>query len=83
MLASFGTRYVKYPNVNNLVADLSSNIMSEVIDVNKFNLIYAGAQKNVAPSGLTIVIVKKDLVDIQTNKAEDPFGWRILVERKY
>ena len=38
-------------------------IMSEEIDVNKFGLIYAGAQKNVAPSGLTIVIVKKSLVD--------------------
>ena len=59
----YGTRYTKLPNVNNLVADMSSNIMSEEYDVNKFNLIYAGAQKNVAPSGLTIVIVKKDLVD--------------------
>lgn len=59
----FGTRYAKYPEVNNLVADLSSMIMSEEIDVNKFGLIYAGAQKNVAPSGLTIVIVKKSLVD--------------------
>lgn len=59
----YGTRYTKLPAVNNLVADMSSNIMSEVFDVNKFNLIYAGAQKNVAPSGLTIVIVKKNLVD--------------------
>lgn len=59
----FGTRYSEYPKVNNLVADLSSMILSEEIDVNKFNLIYAGAQKNVAPSGLTIVIVKKSLVD--------------------
>ena len=59
----FGTRYSEYPDVDNLVADLSSMILSEEIDVNKFNLIYAGAQKNVAPSGLTIVIVKKSLVD--------------------
>lgn len=59
----FGTRYTKLPNVNNLVADMSSNIMSEVMDVNKFNLIYAGAQKNIGPAGLTLVIVKKDLVD--------------------
>ncbi len=59
----FGTRYTKLPKVDNLVADMSSNIMSEVMDVNKFNLIYAGAQKNIAPAGLTLVIVKKDLVD--------------------
>lgn len=59
----YGTRYTDLPKVNNLVADMSSMIMSEVVDVNKFNLIYAGAQKNLAPSGLTVVIVKKDLVD--------------------
>lgn len=59
----FGTKYNKLPAVNNLVADMSSNIMSEVMDVNKFNLIYAGAQKNIGPAGLTVVIVKKDLID--------------------
>jgi phosphoserine aminotransferase len=58
----FGTHYTKLPNVNNLVGDMSSNIMGEVMDINKFNLIYAGAQKNIGPSGLTIVVVKKDLV---------------------
>lgn len=58
----FGTRYTKFPKVNNLVADMSSNIMSEVVDVNKFNLIYAGAQKNIGPSGLTVVVVKKDII---------------------
>ena len=60
----FGTRFTEIPDVKNtLVTDMSSNILSEVIDVSKFGLIYAGAQKNIAPSGLTIVIVKKDLVD--------------------
>ena len=58
----FGTRYTKLPNVPHLVADMSSNIMSEVMDVNKFDLIYAGAQKNIGPSGLTLVIVKKDII---------------------
>lgn len=58
----FGTHYTKLPNVDNLVGDMSSNIMGEVMDVSKFNLIYAGAQKNMAPSGLTIVAVKKNLV---------------------
>ncbi|SFD09594.1 3-phosphoserine/phosphohydroxythreonine transaminase [Pseudoalteromonas denitrificans] len=45
-----------------IVADMSSNILSREIDVNKFDLIYAGAQKNIGPSGLAIVIVKKDLL---------------------
>lgn len=59
----FGTRFTKLPKRNNLVTDASSMILSEPMDVSKFNLIYAGAQKNVAPSGLTIVVVKKSLVD--------------------
>ncbi|MFZ5522781.1 MAG: 3-phosphoserine/phosphohydroxythreonine transaminase [Pseudomonadota bacterium] len=45
-----------------LVADMSSNILSRVIDVSKFGLIYAGAQKNIGPAGLTLVIVRDDLV---------------------
>ena len=45
-----------------LVADMSSTILSRPIDVNKFALIYAGAQKNIGPAGLTIVIVRKDLL---------------------
>lgn len=59
-----GTRYVNYPETGNipLVADMSSEIMSTVIDVNKFGLIYAGAQKNLGPAGLTLVIVKNDLI---------------------
>jgi len=45
-----------------LVADMSSNILSRPIDVSKFGLIYAGAQKNIGPAGLTIVIVRDDLI---------------------
>jgi len=45
-----------------LVADMSSNILSEELDVTKFGLIYAGAQKNIGPAGVTVVIVRKDLV---------------------
>ncbi len=59
----FGTRYTQLPKVDcPLVADMSSNILSEEVDVKKFGLIYAGAQKNIAPAGLTIVIVKKELL---------------------
>lgn len=45
-----------------LVADMSSNILSEVYDINRFGLIYAGAQKNIGPAGLTLVIIRKDLI---------------------
>jgi phosphoserine aminotransferase len=45
-----------------LVADMSSNILSRRIDVSKYGLIYAGAQKNIGPAGLTIVIVREDLI---------------------
>ncbi len=45
-----------------LVADMSSNILSRPVDVSKFGLIYAGAQKNIGPAGLTLVIVREDLV---------------------
>ncbi|KAK9990019.1 hypothetical protein SO802_025004 [Lithocarpus litseifolius] len=52
------------PNPKNgiLVADMSSNFYSKPVDVSKFGFIYAGAQKNVGPSGVTIVIIKKDLI---------------------
>ena len=60
----YGTRYTVLPDCGEvtLVADASSCILSEPIDVTKFGLIYAGAQKNVAPAGLTIVIVREDLI---------------------
>lgn len=59
----FGTRYTELPKTDaTLVSDMSSCILSEVVDVSKFGLIYAGAQKNIAPAGLTIVIVKKELL---------------------
>ncbi len=56
-----GTKYVDIPHVDKvpLVADMSSNILSERYDVSKFGLIYAGAQKNLGPAGLTIAIIKK------------------------
>ncbi len=60
----YGTKWHKLPECGNvpLVADISSCILSEPIDVSKFGLLYAGAQKNVAPAGLTIVIVRNDLL---------------------
>ena len=52
----------KAPEGVPLIADMSSDIMSRVIDVNQFGLIYAGAQKNLGPSGVALVIIRKDLI---------------------
>ena len=59
----YGTKWHYIPETGNvpLVGDLSSCILSEPIDVSKFGLIYAGAQKNIAPAGLTVVIIREDL----------------------
>ena len=60
----FGTRYIKFPETKKpLVCDMSSEILSREIDVTKFGVIYAGAQKNLAPAGVTIVIARKDLIE--------------------
>ena len=60
----YGTVYNELPDTGDvpLVADISSCIMSAPIDVTKFGVLYAGAQKNLAPAGLTIVIVREDLL---------------------
>lgn len=60
----YGTKYNYIPDTGDipLVADMSSCILSEPVDVTKFGMIYAGAQKNVAPAGVTIVIIREDLL---------------------
>ena len=59
-----GTRYTRLPTTGAvpLVADMSSNILSERMEVSRFACIYSGAQKNIGPAGLTVVIIRKDLV---------------------
>ncbi len=60
----YGTKYNSIPDNGDtpIVADFSSCILSEVIDVSKFGLIFAGAQKNIGPAGLTVVIIREDLI---------------------
>lgn len=60
----YGTKYWTLPDTGGipLVADMSSCILSEPTDVSKYGLIYAGAQKNIGPAGVTLVIIRKDLV---------------------
>jgi phosphoserine aminotransferase len=59
-----GTRYAAYPDTGSvpLIADMSSHILSEVMDVSRFGIIFAGAQKNIGPAGVTVVIIRDDLV---------------------
>lgn len=61
----YGTKFNKIPNSKNipLVSDMSSCILSEKIDISKYGIIFAGAQKNIGPSGVTIVIIREDLID--------------------
>ncbi len=60
----YGTKFPTLPETGNvpLVADVSSCILSEPIDVSKFGMLYAGAQKNMGPAGLTVVIIREDLI---------------------
>ncbi|MFW5959949.1 MAG: 3-phosphoserine/phosphohydroxythreonine transaminase [Chitinivibrionales bacterium] len=60
----YGTKFNEIPDTGDvpLVADASSNILSEELDVSKFGIIYAGAQKNIGPAGVTIVIIREDLI---------------------
>ncbi|PXW92201.1 phosphoserine aminotransferase [Streptohalobacillus salinus] len=59
-----GTAFYDLPDTGDIpiVADMSSNILSEQIDVTNYGLIYAGAQKNIGPAGMTVVIIRKDLI---------------------
>lgn len=63
----YGTRYTEIPDTGNvpIVADFSSAILSQEIDVSKFGIIFAGAQKNMGPAGLTVVMVRDDLIGLQ------------------
>lgn len=70
-----GVEIFELPKVGNavLVADMSSNILSRKIDISKFGIIYAGAQKNLGPAGITIVIVREDLIG--KARKETPSIW--------
>ena len=63
-----------------LVADMSSNILSRVINVADYGVIYGGAQKNIGPAGLTIVIVREDLLGYALPACPSAFNWKIVAE---
>ncbi len=74
----YGTRFTKLPDCSvPLVADISSCVMSEVIDVSKFGLLFAGAQKNLGPAGVTLVIVREDLLGNAAENTPTMFDYAI------
>lgn len=64
-----------------LVCDMSSNFINKVIDVNKFGVIYAGAQKNLGPAGVTVVIVREDLLNRVPENTPTMLKWRTHAEK--
>lgn len=79
----FGTETLVDPSVNvPLVADMSSDIFSRPVDVSKYSLIYAGAQKNLAPAGLTLVIVKESALGKVTRPIPTMVDYRTHIKSK-
>ena len=78
----YGTKYNYVPETGDipLVADMSSNFMSEEVDVTKFGMIWAGAQKNVGPAGVSIVIVREDLIGFADEKVPTYLDYKIHAE---
>lgn len=75
----YGTRFNELPDTGDvpLIADMSSCILSEPVDVSKFGLIYAGAQKNMGPAGLTVVIIREDLIGNAMDITPTMFNYKI------
>jgi phosphoserine aminotransferase len=74
--------YVPRAGAAPLVADMSSTILSRPIDVSKFGLIYAGAQKNIGPSGLTVVIVREDLIGHARADTPHVFDYKAIADNQ-
>ena len=78
----YGTEWHSEPETGNvpLVCDASSDILSKKIDVNKYGIIYAGAQKNMGPSGVTLVIIRKDLLERSSDSLHTMLNYKIHAE---
>lgn len=78
-----GVEYPDAPEIGSgapIVADMSSHILSRQIDVSKYGVIFAGAQKNIGPAGLTLVIVREDLLDYASPQCPSAFNWKTCAE---
>ena len=80
----YGTRYVELPDTGGvpLVADMSSNILSQPMDVRKFGVIFAGAQKNIGPAGLCLVIVREDLLGRESPLCPKLMSWALQAQNE-
>ena len=80
----YGTRFTRLPDTGAapLVADFSSCILSEPVDVSKYGLIYAGAQKNMAPAGLTVVILRESLAGNALPFTPTMMDYAVMIENK-
>ncbi|MFZ2898200.1 MAG: 3-phosphoserine/phosphohydroxythreonine transaminase [Saprospiraceae bacterium] len=77
----YGTQYQAFPETNvPLVCDMSSDIMSRPVDVKPFGLIYAGAQKNLGPAGVTLVVVRKDMLGTAGRDIPPMLDYRVHAE---
>ncbi|MGE5403147.1 MAG: 3-phosphoserine/phosphohydroxythreonine transaminase [Ignavibacteriales bacterium] len=78
----YGTEWKKEPEVGTvpLVCDASSDFMHKKIDVSKYSLIYAGAQKNLGPSGVTVVIIRKDMLERSSDNLHTYLNYKIHAE---
>ncbi len=78
----FGTQIKQFPNFNGVtVCDMSSDIFSRQLDFSKFDLIYAGAQKNMGPAGTTLVIVKEDILGKVTRKIPSMLDYGVHIAK--
>jgi phosphoserine aminotransferase len=79
----FGTQYASYPDTGSvaLVADMSSDLFCRRFDPNDFGLIYAGAQKNAGPAGVTIVIIRSDLIERSPDNIPTILNYKIFAEK--
>ncbi|UAC48981.1 phosphoserine transaminase [Bacillus aquiflavi] len=80
----YGTEWSEYPKLTNvpLIADMSSDILSKHINVSNFGLIYAGAQKKLGPSGVTVVIIRKDLLERSQDSLPTMLNYRTHAKSK-
>lgn len=78
----FGTQIKKFPKTNApLVCDMSSDIFSRQLDFSQFDLIYAGAQKNMGPAGTTLVVIKEDILGKVSRKIPSMLNYKVHIEK--
>ncbi len=79
----FGTQIHEFPETSvPLVCDMSSDIFSRVLDFSKFDLIYAGAQKNMGPAGTTLVVIREDLLGKVSRKVPSMLDYKVHIEKE-